>query len=484
MGVPFLTSHRLADSGWAVGVAALTVVVVTATTLMPSALLAIPAALVVYGMTKAWFRLMFFVVGAFFVFQSGDGLSVTKLGYLAGVVLAAVLAAHNIARGADRSYRRRVKPALTGASLVALWVLVPSLVQSVILNNVPLSMWARDGLTYLLISAGVVIGLDAAGQVSLRWARAITLGVGLLAAYGFATEWIQRRGLVEGVSATTSAQGGLLGSLAALTLPLTMCLALGLAQSRIRWGWLLLAPVFLLAVLVTGTRTGVVLAVAIVGVIGLRANKRVPIGRAVMGGVLGVGALALTLPLAGAAFSSERFVQQRIDQMARVLESGFATDASGVIRERATQYCLQIFNAHPLMGQGLGLYFPNPNPGGAAMNFSLDSWAVLPAKFGIIGTAVISIGILMIFHAFIRRGDGLSLYENTAVSGALITLLALIPFGTSPEDKGFAVVVALSALLVSAAARASQEGDEVEEAAPQRALAASIRSQGLLPGRR
>jgi hypothetical protein len=312
----------------------------------------------------------------------------------------------------------------------------------------------------------------------------MTLGVGLLAAYGFATEWIQRRGLVEGASATTSAEGGLLGSMAALTLPLAMCLVLGLAQSHIHWGWLLLAPVFLLAVLVTGTRTGVVLAVAIVGVIGLKAKKHVPPGRAVVGVLLGFGSLALTLPLAGAAFSSEQFVQQRLEQMARVLEGGFATDASGIIRERATQYCLQIFNAHPLMGQGLGIYFPNPNPGGAAMNFSLDSWAVLPAKFGIVGTTVICVSILLIFLAFIRSGGQPSLYENTAVRGSLITLLALIPFGTSPEDKGFAVAIALAALLVAAAARASQKVNENEVSAPNKTLAAGESCQGILSSRR
>ncbi|MFJ6283094.1 O-antigen ligase family protein [Pseudarthrobacter oxydans] len=446
-------STRRTDFLWMLAMAGTVVCLVAAAILAPAALLVLPAGAMVYALTKPWARLLFFVVGAFFVFQSGDGISVTKLAYLGAVVFAAACSIYNLGR-ADRAYLARVRPALIGAGLLAVWILGPVLVQGLLPGNVPPAMWARDALTYLLVSAGVFIGLDAATSVSLKWARLMTVGVGLLAAYGFATEWIGRRGLTEAAAGTDASwkEGGLLGSMAALTLPLALCLVLGLAQRRISMLWLLLAPVFLLAVLVTGTRTGVVLAVALIGVIGASMKKRVPPGRAVLGGALGVGALSVALPIAGAAFSSEYFVQQRMDQIVRTVEEGFGSDASGLIRQRATNYCLDIFKEHPLMGQGLGIYFPNPNPGGFASNFSIDSWAVLPAKFGLIGTAVVVTAIIMIFHGLIRKGEGEWLYENAAVRAAFLTLIALVPFGTSPEDKGFSVTVALAAALVGAAA--------------------------------
>lgn len=427
---------------------------VGAAVLYPQILLAVPAMAAVFAMSKPWFRILFFVVGAFLVFQTGDGLSAPKLAYLVGVVVAAAAAVHSLVKSPDKEWLRRVRPALVGAGVMAFWIIVPTLIQAVMVNGTPLAMWARDALTYLLISAGVVIGIDSSRTISLAWARRITVGVGLLAAYGFASVWIQRRGIVD-TPGITEVQGSLLGSMVALTLPLALCLTLGLAQRRIRVFWLLLAPIFLLAVLVTGTRTGFVLTVVLVGVMGLASKQRVNLRRAVLGAGLGVAALAVALPLAGAAFSDEAFVQKRLDMMVRTVENGFGSDASGIIRQRATSYSLTIFNDSPIMGQGLGKYFPNPNPGGVAENFTLDTWAVYPAKFGVLGTLVVVASVVLILVGLTRRGKGIWLSENTSVRGAALAVVALLPFGAPTEDKGFAVVVALAALLVCAASRES-----------------------------
>ncbi|MGR0159144.1 O-antigen ligase family protein [Paenarthrobacter nitroguajacolicus] len=431
--------------------------------LNPQVLLIFPALAVVYAMTKSWFRLLFFVVGAFLVFQTGDGLTPTKLAYLAGVVVAAVAAIHSLIKSPDKEWLSRVRPALIGAGILAFWILVPTLIQAVMVNGTPIAMWARDALTYLLISAGVVIGVDSSRVISLKWARRITVGVGLLAAYGFASVWIQRRGIVEPVG-TSEVQGSLLGSMVALTLPLALCLTLGLAQKRINILWLLLAPVFLLAVLVTGTRTGFVLTVVLIGVLGLASKNRVRLSRAFLGAALGVAALAVALPFAGAAFSDEAFVQKRLDMMVRTVENGFGSDASGIIRQRATSYSLNIFYDSPIMGQGLGKYFPNPNPGGVAENFTLDTWAIYPAKFGFLGMFVLVASLILVFVGLTRRGGGPWLYENTAVRGATLATVALLPFGAPTEDKGFAVAVALAALLICAATRPNADLGIAEKA--------------------
>lgn len=418
----------------------------------PQVLLLFPLLGVLYAMTKSWFRLLFFGVGAFLVFQTGDGLSPTKLAYLGGVVVAAGAAVHSLIKSPDEEWLRRVRPALIGAAILASWIFIPTLIQAVMVNGTPIALWARDALTYLLVSAGVVIGVDSSRAISLKWARRITVGVGLLAAYGFASVWIQRRGIVEAPGAAET-QSSLLGSMVALTLPLALSLTLGLAQRRINLLWLLLAPVFLLAVLVTGTRTGFVLTVVLIGVLGLAAKNRVKLSRAIMGAVLGIAALAVALPIAGAAFSDEAFVQKRLDMMLRTVENGFGSDASGVIRQRATSYSLNIFEGSPLMGQGLGKYFPNPNPGGTAENFTLDTWAVYPAKFGILGTAVVVLCVVLIFVGLTRRGRGPWLLEGTAVRGAALAAAALLPFGAPTEDKGFAVIAALAAVLVCTASQ-------------------------------
>jgi hypothetical protein len=433
--------------------------------LNPQILLIFPLLGVLYAMTKSWFRLLFFVVGAFLVFQTGDGLTLTKLGYLGGAVIAAVAATHSILKNPDKNWIARVKPALIGAGLLAGWIAIPTLIQSVMINGTPLEMWARDALTYLLISAGVVIGIDSSRSISLPWARRITVAVGILAAYGFASVWIQRRGIVE-AAGDAQTSGALLGSMVALTLPLALCLTLGLAQRRISLKWLIIAPVFLLAVLVTGTRTGFVLTIVLIGVLGLTAKKRVPIGKALIGALLGVASLAAALPAAGAAFSNEYFVQQRIDMMVRTVQNGFGSDASGIIRQRATNYSTDIFRGSPLMGQGLGKYFPNPNPGGVAENFTLDTWAVYPAKFGLFGTTVVVIALILIWRGLTRKADGPWLLENTAVRGASLAIVALLPFGAPTEDKGFAVIAALAALLVCSASKAAKDDPDASTFQP------------------
>lgn len=447
---------------------AATVMLAIAVVFEPRILVGVPAvAALVYGLSKPRFRMLFFVVGAFLVFQSGDGLSPSKLGYLAAVVFSTVWAVHNLGKHADRDYIARVKPALIGAGLLAFWVLGPMLVQNLMFNGVPPTMWARDALTYLLISAGVVIGVDAGREVSLKWARLSALGVGLLAAYGFAAEWIERRGLVESATTGATSQNPILGSITALMLPLSLCLVLGLAQRRIRMKWLIFVPLFLIAVLVTGTRTGVVLAVALVGVLGSTSKKRVPFGKALLGGAASAGILSVALPFAGSLFSSEHFVEERLNLLVRTIQEGVSSDHSGIIRLRATAYCLDILEKNPLMGQGLGIYFPNPNPGGVAANFTLDSWALLPAKFGILGTSVVAVAIVLIFRGLMWKGNGDWLYENTAVRGAFLAVLALIPFGPPTEDKGFAVMIALAATLVCAAAKqSSQPNEEIDEGPP------------------
>lgn len=479
-----MRGYDFAGFGLSVGA---TVLVTLAVIFSPQALLVIPAAAVAYGLTKSWFRLLFFVFGAFFVFQTGDGLSIQKLAYIGGVAFASAAAIYGIHTDAEAAWRRKVRPALIGAGLLAGWILLPMLIQAVGFNGVPIEMWARDALTYLLISAGVVIGADAARFVSVEFARLTTLAVGLLAAAGFAVTWVNRRGFA---SVDDDVQGFILGSMVATTIPLALCLVLGLGRRGIRLGWLVFAPLMLTAVLVTGTRTGFVLPLVLLGIVGAVAKQRVRFSKALCGVALGGGALAAALPLAGAWLSSESFVQERMDLMVRTIQLGFAQDNSGLIRERARQYCLEIFTGNPLMGQGLGKYFPNPNPNSAPTNFTLDTFAVYPAKFGIIGTAVLIAAILMIVSTFVRKQEGRWLLENTAIRGAFVVWIALLPFGAPTEDKGFALSIALAAVLVLAAQEeASAAPAPATQLEPSEARALSLgakrspRTMPLMPGR-
>lgn len=395
-------------------------------------------------------RLLFLICGAFLVFQTGGGLSVPKLIYFAGVAISVLAAVVNLRRCPDQDWLQRTKPSLLGAGLLASWILVPTCIQAIAINGVPMDMWARDAVTYLLISAAVVIGIDAARSWSIRWARFATVIVGSVSAVGFTVAWVQRRGFGEVSGEPTQV---ILASLVALTLPLALCLVLGLAQSGVGLHWLLVAASLFVAVVVTGTRAGFVLAIAVLGICGRAKKLQVPTGKLALGTALCAASVALALPLAGAWVSSERFVQDRIDSMFRTMQLGFGQDYSGQIRERAHGYALDIFNENPIMGQGLGLYFPNPNPNSVPANFTIDTPAVYLAKFGLLGTAVFVVALTLIIAPLVLKRNGPHLLEITAIRGALVVWIALLPFGPTTEDKGFAIDLALAFVLVGAALR-------------------------------
>lgn len=79
-----------------------------------------------------------------------------------------------------------MKPAPVGSGLLRFWILVPSMVQVLLMNATPVMMWGRDAITYLLISAGVVIGVDDVASLEARSSRPITSAVVIVAVGGLA----------------------------------------------------------------------------------------------------------------------------------------------------------------------------------------------------------------------------------------------------------------------------------------------------------
>lgn len=429
--------------------------------------LAAAAVVCVYLLTTPLGRLAWFILGAMLVFQSGEGLTVSKLGYLVGVVLSVVLALPRLGTVLSTTWGARFAPAVRGAGLLAAWVALVTSIHSMAVRGIQMEVWSRDALTYLLISVAVVLGVDAASSVPKRQARVITAAVGAVAAIGFAMAWLERR-LASGVPANQD----LLASMVAVSVPLALALTLGLAGRGFRMRWLLCAVGLVSAVLVTGTRSGVVLAVAVVGLIGARSKSRVPAAKAAGGLLLAMGAVAVALPVLWSLFTPQGFREGRWNSAVRVLTEGFQQDQSGVIRARAYGYAVRIFEEQPLLGQGLGVLFPNPNPGGAAANFSLDTPLVFLAKFGVFGTAVLAVALWLIVSSFVRRHGSPWLPEMTAARGSVTVWVVLLPFGATTEDKGFAVSVALLALLVGSASReqpgtvphgAASRGDGVDD---------------------
>jgi hypothetical protein len=420
----------------------------------PAVLLVFPAAGVLYLLKHPWVRLAWFVGGALLVFQVGEGLTPPKLAYIAGVAVCVVISAVRMRTLLRTSWGRRFKPAVIGASILLAWMLFVTPIQSVVIQGIDPVLWARDALTYILAAAAVFIGIDAASNTSVRLARGITVAVGLLAAAGFSFVWIQGRGY----SGSEDIDRAFLASLIAVVLPIALCFALGLAGKRLRIWWVALGLFMIVAVLITGTRTGVVLGVTLLGMIGSARMQRISLPKVLMGAAAGVAAFLIVVPFAAGLFSSADDVQARLQSITRALAGEFGRDPSGSMRVRATQIGLDIFADHPLFGHGVGRPFPNLLGDATAAGFSLDTPAMYLAKFGFIGLAVVIPAFILIVAPALRHERGRPwLLESTAGWGAVFAWVALLPLASTTEDKGFALSLAMLMMLVGAAARASHD---------------------------
>lgn len=431
---------------------AATPLVAAVAVLEPRILLIVPGVAALVALAWPWGRLAWFVGGAMVVFQTSTGLTLPKVAYVAGVAVAVLLAAPGVARTVRTSWGARFRPALWGAALLALWLALATSMQS-LSAGVPAESWARDALTYFLLCAAAVLGVDAASAASVRAARTVTACVGVVVAYGFATSWIQRRGLVAAESGQP-----LLASMVALVVPISLAIVLALARRGARAQWLALAGGLVGAVLLTGTRTGVVLLAPALGVVGASSKGRVRPSKIMAGMAVALGVIAAALLTFGSRITGAAFQEARIRDALRAVTEGVSQDGSGAVRIRAYEYAEGVFRGNPLLGQGLGVFFPNPNPGGGEASFSLDTPWLLLAKFGLVGVVVLVGALtLVVLPCFRPRGDR-PMLEAAVASGSIVGWLAILPFGPPTEDKGFALSIALLLMLVGSAARATATG--------------------------
>lgn len=434
--------------------AAATVAVVAATTVAPAAALVVPASVALVLVARySWARAAFFMLGAFLVFQTSAGLSAPKIFFFAVVALSVLVSMARLRRLAHDPVLRALRPAYFGGLGIILWQLVLVLPYSVGVRGVSVENWLRDGATYVLIGCAVIIALDAVGSTSRSLARGLVVLVGTIAAYSFATRWISARGLVEAAGTNTDAT--LLSSVTALTLAVGLAFTLALADGRFKSRWVVLGILFVLAIIVTGTRSGVVFGLVLIGIVGSRAKRRAPLRSVLAGAGVGVAAVAVMIPITAAFFTNEDFLTQRLSSIWATAQNGVQSDQSGAIRSRAYEYCLQVWQQNLLLGRGEGWAFVNPTTGVLGTDFSVDSPLVYLAKFGVIGCLVLGTCLVCVFVPLIRRGRSFDwVVENTAVRGCAAILIGFIPFGATLEDKGFSITIALAVLLVGSALRA------------------------------
>jgi hypothetical protein len=423
------------SGGW---LAALTVAAASTAVVGPTA--AVVVALAGLGLLlvlcHSGARLAWFVVGGMAVFGGPDVGSI-KLAYLAGLMLVATISTARVGSSKEpwMTPFRVIIPATAGVLLALACGLAVAYGQ-----NDPTAM-IRDGLPYAMLACAPLIALDAAHDIPAALLQRLCVLIGVIAAVGFLTDWLQRRGV-------TALPFGRLLLATAIMAAFGFAFALASLAAGQR-GWYAAAAVLIpTLVLATGSRTQLVLAAAILGLLGRRKHNRWPPVRAA-GAMLGLlASVWYLLPrLVSLVTTEPAFLDHRIQAALTVLRGGGAADGSYAVRSQSYHRAMEAWLAHPWFGTGPGHIY--------GQTFTLDTPVLVPAKFGVFGACMIGIFLVSILVAVSRSGRRWGVRPaHNGVRGFAVVVVAMTPFGAVIEDKGFAFAVCLGLCAVAAQARA------------------------------
>jgi hypothetical protein len=387
-------------------------------------------------------RLVICVAGALIVFQSTY--SVLKYAYLALAILCFLLSLGGV-RAPDATLRKEFRPLVLASLGLAAFLLLSSLVARA--NGTPLDLWFRDALPYFLMTMLPFVGIAAGERISQRWNHIWIILLGLVVSVGITADWLDRRevsALPFGRFVLSSA------TVVALCFAYAVVLA-GRSRGLRQLGWGAVAAVIIVATILPGTRTNLLLLVAAVGVVGAVRKAAVPLHRAVALTIGIVAALILVAPpVARLVVADPQFFDSRVEAALNVLTGDPDSDGSYSERKQSYELTAEAFFDNPILGTGPGFLYPAPQ----VETFNLDAPGIVPAKFGIVGICFIAAFLWSVAVAVrrLRRRHG-PFPAYTAARGWALVLVALLPFGPWLEDKGFGIAVAV--LLASVVAESS-----------------------------
>jgi O-antigen ligase len=191
-----------------------------------------------------------------------------------------------------------------------------------------------------------------------------------------------------------------------------------------------------LAMLVTGTRTNLIIFVALIATIGSAKNLAVPIHRMLVNIAVLVGAGVVLFPVAASfAISDNAFLASRVQAFLNVVQGRALDDQSFFGRYEQYDTAMQLIGAHPVFGLTLG----------TQLDYSLDTPLLTVVHLGVLGTALLLLFVIAIIIAVVRvsrAGHPTAAY--TAFKGLMLVALCNVPFGTPFEDRGFGLAVLLA----------------------------------------
>lgn len=411
--------------------------------------------------TGAMLRFAFVTFGGLVTLQSSEGFDAPKAVYLVGCAVALGIAG-------IRTYQFR-SLILSSHLLRPLFIMAGAWIALVgfsffvaLQSGTAIMNWIRDAVPYVLIAAVPFMATDVfidsrrrPNSPLLQWMFVV---YGIVSTLGFTSEWLGRRGY-----ANLPFDDYMFSTF------LFPCAALSYAVAKAIWGerrygwWAAFAALIFFLVIITGTRTGLVMLAAPVVIVASHGRdivRRMPriLGLMATGAVIGIVLFTVAAQLFGLNTNA---VVGRLSALNQITGRTGLGD-SFTERTLQTNLTLDAFRDSPLLGTGPGHIYQYVNPYGQEFHvFVLDSPLSLAAKFGILGMVVflLTLGILFLVSRRLNASGSDLHLAGDALAGFLAIVVLLSFLGSPFEDKGASFALAFLLALGFQRALVYREGD-------------------------
>ena len=402
-------------------------------------------------------RAALIIFGGILVLQSTSGLSAAKLLYLAVVaisVIVIVAEAKPLPAKWHAAHRR---------GTLVLFVAALSVLNA-IAYGVFITDWLRDVSPYLLLGVAVLVGHDLSYLGVTRLRRLVVI-VGAIGTVSFLVAWLSRRG-VSGVSQLAFSSFLLVVGF--------FCYAIaGSLLGARKWAWRVGAIVAAIALLLTGARSAVLLALVPLLVGGFAKGTSLSRRATHVGTMLAVAVVILAIGLTAGIQVGPIQVSARLRSSAAAIFGG--NDNSIQTRKIVTRLAWETFKDAPIFGQGPGHKFqyydpyPSARPSDRFVSVvTADSGLATAAKLGLVGVAALVWYVVGIATAA-RPTEGAARSMGSVATLAFASFLIPWSVFSSPiDDKGLSFILLLLVALAIAEAR---EAPSLEDPPRERALA-------------
>jgi O-antigen ligase len=398
-------------------------------------------------------RILFVVFGGLLTLQSSSGVGLLKVLYLAGVLVSFAGALYKFSQSRDVSTRGFASPLLRVSVAMSALVAISLLVAQA--HGVLRSDWLRDVAPYVLFAVAPMLALDANWAFRRRGLIRLLVVAGLVATASFSSHWLELRNIARLPFSQFALSSFFLP---AALFAFAAASALHTRKRRIRW--LLLAALVFSLLVVTGNRSTLILAAA--PVVAAVAARRYLSARFIR---LVLVAPAALLVIAVVVFSVVKVTHastSTISKRITVLKhTGTASDGSYNDRQAQTRAARDVFYAHPFFGSGPGTYFSwRVTYGGQRSAFIIDSPVDFPAKFGLLGLAVV-LFLVLEYGSFMKTAFRFNHPRpETLALAAFAALAVLDSLLTNPlEDKGCTLALVLLLALVFRTSRSQGKAE-------------------------